>query len=1133
MLHLRFRPPASHIAKARRLLDARNYESALTAARLSLDKLRDAATHGSEPDSRALRAEASMLEGVALLRLDRRSDAVAPLIAGAACLDDQPEALEFLATELLGQRTLTQEVFDLILQYVRHPSSADDAPACAANLTRLRRRLQPVRRDGRHGPLTKWNEAISAARPHLAWPKVHLGLIRASAGAFTDAADLFEQACAVDPLDLKAIALLHYSRSRLCKGDAASSVPHRCADDDWRTLLVWAHTYRASGDASASAAAFRAADATKPLDPENLHVYAEALLNSGNPRAARDVLRRLSGRDSPRRTLLAAAASQSPHAAIKLLERLRADETYGLQATRRLVAMVAHGRFVAGADTMLESVPPAHRDDIYWLACSNVALRAGDGSRAVSALASVREPVESLDEHATRLAHWHCASLFNAGRYMTLLRFIASATPRSVLSPAVEELASCALTHLARTASLNRFHAVGAAELVARIGSALPAILQRPDVQAACAVLASTSGTRGTAATRNQPPGLTGRLRSNREPTTADTADRRERRIAAGEAALAGDVHRALELLDRPDAEPGDAPFIAALCFRGGLFDRIERRAESDGAFAYYAAVTSAMSGDLASAARWLTLSPCGKDHTLAAASTAFDAWMSLRNALDRLRQGDAAAFTNGVADALSRWRDEASPAHRLPHLYARLTSAFADANRRSELQIGLEQLGDRDADAGHCHRLAIYQLSEAGRCADQKSWKEAVDCFESASAHLCVALADEEYLHDWVGRRLATYGVSAGDGHSLVTSTVTEALQRVLRGWEPRLRDSGEDHLLSRLEDADIALRAELRGAQLLRALGGFAPDAELSKTIVAGPEFVGRTGRGPRLAVFLNDSKKNDSIGLLRLLYSRLRHAVVLEEDGRLIEALERVRRRPEGCSANCAGGSRLRCDERSEQFARCNPAFAYEGGGAALDRTTADFEESLLLKAGELAIASTDDRVDEGLQFWRSALDVAVNDRTETSRRIRTTTLGRGRVLRDSDRLEEGVRLLEAVNELCGDEEIEGLLADLHARLGVNIGNKTGDWQAAVSRLRRARELNSRSTYIDRNLVVCLANRAREMDEAGMSELLQEAVDIARINIFRDPLNAEWRELSAMVRSDLLVEHFSHAEVSATTT
>ena len=79
---------------------------------------------------------------------------------------------------------------------------------------------------------------------------------------------------------------------------------------------------------------------------------------------------------------------------------------------------------------------------------------------------------------------------------------------------------------------------------------------------------------------------------------------------------------------------------------------------------------------------------------------------------------------------------------------------------------------------------------------------------------------------------------------------------------------------------------------------------------------------------------------------------------------------------------------------------------------------------------------------------------------------------------------MRLLESVDEFCGDRDLQGELSIAYARRGVKAGN-SDQWDAAVNDLRRARQLNPYSNYINLNLVTALRSKAASSAEERAEE------------------------------------------------
>ena len=1065
-------------------------------------------------------------------------------------------SLSVLAGELLQRGDLGPAALETLVAYLAAESSNRDVPPTfTANLARLRTLIRP--RAGTTDNLEvarEWNEAVSVACPALAWPHVHLGVIGAARGDLDAAIRELESACERDPADVQANALLAYVLSTRGRGEAAVHLDRTAAPrGDRGVLLLRAHTLRRIGEPRAAAEAYRRADALRALESDALLAYAETLVNSDQIEAARSVLERMPSRDSSRWMLLAAASSDRPDRALDLLARVFADPELAPQAVSQVLARLERDPSIRGGGAILDVVPAALRSDGYW---------------------PVRRRVlQAPDDRLTPLVLLHFRRLYNAGLYREVLlaateRHASAADParlRTIVTPAL-------IRFIQTTMAEDPRQAPAALALVEDVQSRAPSLVAGRDVQLVRGLLLAVEGHPRAAcealeaaycAGAEETEGrlqlarcalVTGEVaRSADVLRVLDPTDRRVARVAAAHAAIAGDWKAALRHVEVSAPLDIDSPQLAALWFQTGRDVDIGERAEREPSCAYFAAVTAARAGDRERADRLCRTVP--PDHALREGADRLAGWLRLQEACDCLSAGNQTAAIHQMIEAARLWRDESGPTTQLAHWRARLLLLPVAADQRSQMLAALRQLDDEvgGLSVAGCHRLALYYLSEGERCA-AANWPLAFEHFEQAIAHLCVPLADPEYLRSWTRQRGSIYGAAVETASQSLPTCVVEVVHDVLSRCEARLRLTGATDLADRMSTLSLSFRAELRGAQLVRDAGGFTNAPGCDRPVAVGPTYLGLMGWERAFASFLDDaddgsagghddsdearwatllagafSTKSPRIRIgqetrvsIERLYSALRFAAVLEADEQLEQALSYLRAQPWRClpigqNRVCDVQSGDLCDERSAQFVRCNPAFACDGGGARLRAVARDMRVSLLLRLGERQIALTPDRIDQGVAYWRDALDDDEEHRARTSTRIREVARGRARVLDANAREAEAIRLLEGVDDLIHDVEIQGELALLYMHLGIRTVNATRNWQEGVECLRKARRLNPSSSQIDLNLAIALCRWASEIqfDVAAANALLTEAFDITQANLTLDPNNTGFQELVLRVR------------------
>jgi tetratricopeptide (TPR) repeat protein len=397
------------------------------------------------------------------------------------------------------------------------------------------------------------------------------------------------------------------------------------------------------------------------------------------------------------------------------------------------------------------------------------------------------------------------------------------------------------------------------------------------------------------------------------------------------------------------------------------------------------------------------------------------------------------------------------------------------------------------------------------------------------------VAVSDDDYISQWAGNRYRVYQVDPEDHRA--GEGILAQLARSIDRWRKLLGDRGQHDVAECIGALSIALRAEEKGARLLwTAVRSEEEKAPLPCAI--GPLGIRHFAMEDEVAAFVDrlrrrsESPANEllaqlmrffdrdhaetlddekaTVERLERMFSVLRHAAVLDDDGQLEAALEQLRKQ----QGNGVGRA---------EFGRCNPAFAIAGGSELLEGAARKFEIALLLRLGEQEVSSAEDRVDRGVAYWRAALALADGDASAaTIASIHKIAVGRAHALDRRERVPEAIRLLDAVNDLCGDGTILGELATLHAHRAIMVANESKDWETAVDELRKARELNSRSQFIDRNFVIALRQRAHQIFEeqqADSYQLLREALAVAETLLRTDPDNSESQSFVAETRAELL--------------
>jgi len=781
---------------------------------------------------------------------------------------------------------------------------------------------------------------------------------------------------------------------------------------------------------------------------------------------------------------------------------------------------------------------------------------------------------DSVADRLTPLVARHLRHLYDAGLYREVLFAASERNAVSADPAALRTTVTCALFRFVQTSlAAEPGLAASAMPLVEDLRSLAPRLIANEDFQLVRGLLFAAAGHARDAfealdeacqAGMGQPEGLlqlarcaldTGEVTRSAEILRGlDQANARVARMAAVHSALAGDWEGALRHLEASAPPEYDSPQAAAIRFQAGRVAEVNRQADREPSCAYYAAVLAARDGDRELAERLCRAVPPG--HALRAGAEQLTRWLQLQDARDCLSGGDRSAGTRKALEAAHRWQRECRLAARSDRHGA--LQERADMVGPPAFDVpGLQDLPAARAEeisVAHCHHLALFHMSEGERCAAEGDGSSAVGHFEEAIARFAVPLTDPDYLRDWTRRRRATYGVAMEADTASLVAGVVGVIHGALARWEAHLRQTDETNLADCLAALSVSFRAELRGAELVRGVGGGIGAAGCTRPVAVGPTCLALIGGERAFAAFLAESGGGGAESLddsdearwemlvagarsggpppiridretraaIERLYSELRFAAVLDAGGQLEEALASLRRVPRSCvpvreRRVCEAPPGEFCDERCTQFARCNPAFAWEGGGARLKAAARDLEVSLLLRLGEREVALSADRIDQGIAYWRDALESSGERRAQTFASIREVARGRAKVLNAHEREAEAIRLLEGADGLLQDPEIRGELALAYMQLGVRSANATSDWRLGVDYLRKARQLNPHSSRIDLNLAVGLCNWASEIafDLEAADRLLTEASDIARSNLAIDPNSSAFQDVIVRVR------------------
>jgi tetratricopeptide (TPR) repeat protein len=1160
---LRFVPVTRLLQKAQTLRHKGEPATALRMTDLALARL-TAAAHGGS----ATRQQAEILKGTLLLELDRRDEALRILLQHHDQLDVEPAAQTAVIAHLLDRGDLTPQAIAAFVRYIGTRGNRE--PSFERNLARiesLARPSAPTLQRLSAADLRASNTAFAKERPDLAWPHRHLATIDMAGGHYHDAIQSLLRALDAEPEDRRASALLGYA---VAMSEQVNQLPPSDfvdgLEDDAHCLLLHGHALRQVGAYAAANVCFARAQRLGPLDQDSAWAFAEAMINCGNPDQARTLLAAHADRDDRRWRLLAAHAAASIADALDLAGPLLADPGFVAPAIRLVLRCLAVAPNSSGGSLLLDTIPESERSPANWsvhalVEFANNAPAAGFANLARAAIEAHDQAIADWIEAALQ---YHAARLCEQGDWEVLAN--ATAAPAfDELRPIIRGSLIAALCQVAvsrshddpatASAMLGLIDAFSARDAALRSEPAVQTVrghllALQDQAEAALAAFPSRDHTALDAETQLQLARcalLAGQTElAGSWMAQLDLTNPRAARIAACHALATHQWEVARHHLQTAGIGADALPDPLALRFHLGESMQRAPVEAGDPDAAYYAAAAAFRDGEPEAAARWLMAIP--PSHPRRGAADRLLRWQSLRQRMAQQAPPSAA----GLAELLNAEALAAEAADPLSVALfaaaATLLPAIIAADHRT-LLLGymtqaLAEAGD--ADAAACHQLAICHFGEAGRATQRGDFPATVEHLGQAIAHIGVALADPHYLRLWTFRRTSAYAVESQIEAGLPQMVIAN-LQHAMQTLQRLVRDDGA---AARIAQAPLLLRAELRGGQMLRKL--VEGDPARPAIAIAGPLFMGSRGLARRLADYLaaravaileqEDSIEHTLTELRRLiagdpvpenparqqlhsvkrLFSCLRIAALLDEEGHPEQALERIRsttaqRQPFCPLVDCSVPTDGVCHDQLPQFTLCNPAFAGQpDAGNQLRRETAALTLALLLRIGERALARAPEGIDTAIDAWRQAVGIEAAERDAALERIRSLSIATARTLDTRDLEPDGIRLLEAVDALSGDSDVRGQLAQLHASLAIRRANMdpSGGFAEPVAGLRRARVLNPSSILIDRNLIVALLNHAHDIGLERACEMLpfcQEALQIAEHNLVRDPANEEFRKFA----------------------
>ncbi|MFI0409331.1 tetratricopeptide repeat protein [Actinomadura sp. 3N508] len=433
------------------------------------------------------------------------------------------------------------------------------------------------------------------------------------------------------------------------------------------------------------------------------------------------------------------------------------------------------------------------------------------------------------------------------------------------------------------------------------------------------------------------------------------------------------------------------------------------------------------------------------------------------------LRRAALAAAENAETDGLSRAADLLEQSQRLaavPTGFAHLHAIVLALDGRFPAAVRmLDAACERDpADHRQAHTLALILLTalRAEAVPPKPGWQRCVAAWGAV-------LHDEAF---WAYRRAEAerrYGEPVPQ--ALVASLPIE-LQRHLEGLLPAA--AHDRHRITVLS----LLQREAEAAQALADTGGLPirHDDGRRATLVCGPLRLVELGRTELFGSFLD--AQTDAPPRLTRLFSQLGFAETRLAAGTVREALDAALdlrcpscrgHAPDASGPDAARRPRL-CGPDCSTFGALNPAYAAAParpagpggpGGLARDAHALVMDIWLLLGRNALSAAKPDLRWVHECLGAAIVLSLETDRYWDTQQAIVTMVRERAEGMRDNDRLDEAVALLEMVHTKTGAnhrEPLAGLLsAVLTDRAIIAVNGNAERLDGPADDLRRAVRLN----------------------------------------------------------------------------
>jgi tetratricopeptide (TPR) repeat protein len=927
--------------------------------------------------------------------------------------------------------------------------------------------------------------------------------------------------------------------------------------------LLRAHVHRALGDFAAAALDYRWVAESNLLIDEERWSYAEVCVNAGYLEEAAGQLNLIDMYDDPRWLLLSGMVDRCEHRedeALIKFARLVSYDQFCPQAVEQILSLLARYADVSQGLEVLEYLPDDYRYDLYWSVKGNVLLSLGRVEEALDAWKQIVYPGEELGKTIISVGQYYFADLYTRGKDLEIIRAVRRDLSSGMDSDNVAGIVVSALgryiqKNLSVTSRPKKF-----LRDIDLIEDRFPgyADLEKLDLLRALVHISSCDYYKAAYALSTFAPASTGNdeialqiarcaihLGSSADCLEMlehlDSENQRANRIRCALAALDGDWNTAAKYVSDLQPPGNYHEFKAAIFFQACRWTDLESlNGASPHVATYYRIAHLLRSGNPNSAFQIQSSIPA--DESTRDLSNWLFGWLRLQVAKDLRSKGDLARADENLIEALILWPESSGPASCLKSLDAHLMRALLLNGKGIGAFGGVLEAHAASrgpADPAFCHNLGLFYFCNAVRHANRDAFDLAIESWEKSIGYICVALSHQTYMTEWARRRLMSYGTYQVVDSAQIEKDVLQYYDATAKRWSEELANRSLPAEAAKVLDLPLAMRAELQAARVLSTLGGFSITPNSLDKISAGPIFISMMKYERSFALFLSQLKlkyadipdslpENSADAMLELiakwaaeerdgavdplvkehlekLFSVMRIAAVREEEDNLESALRRLREvkytfrsKPRGRARN---ESVFQPAFGIENLSQRNPAFARKGGAKQFRELAARYEVELLVALGGQDVASSDDRISVGIQNWSEAITLSADTGQYlwVVDKIRETARGRAYVLKNKGQFEEAIKLLEGVDELCGDDEVRSLLARLHAVEGVLAAN-SGEMHWAVTKLRQATLLNSQSIYAQENLAYALLFLAEEMrSEPILARMLLEeaitAIDICR--------------------------------------